>query len=127
MRPSFQIVHINLNVLNLERSIAFYQEALGLRVVRTYHDPQGDFKLVFLEDDTAQFQIELTWLASRRIPYHLGDNETHIAFATGLYDKAHQLHQAMGIICYENPAMGVYFIEDPDGHWIEIIPKGPQK
>ena len=127
MEPSFQIVHINLNVLDLERSIAFYQKALGLRMVHSYHDPQGDFKLVFLEDDTAQFQIELTWLAGRKTPYHLGDNGTHIAFATSLYDKAYQLHQAMGIICYENLAMGVYFIGDPDGHWIEIIPKGPQK
>ena len=29
----------------------------------------------------------------------------------------------MGIICFENPAMGIYFIEDPDGYWIEIVPK----
>ena len=38
------------------------------------------------------------------------------------YEAAHAKHAAMGCICFENPAMGIYFIEDPDGYWIEIIP-----
>ena len=36
---------------------------------------------------------------------------------------AHAKHEKMGCICFENPAMGIYFIEDPDGYWIEIIPR----
>jgi hypothetical protein len=35
---------------------------------------------------------------------------------------AHELHEKMGVICYENPDMGIYFINDPDGYWIEIVP-----
>ena len=42
--------------------------------------------------------------------------------ALGL-DAAHAKHAAMGCICFENPGMGIYFIEDPDGYWIEIVPE----
>ena len=37
-------------------------------------------------------------------------------------DAAHAKHAAMGCICFENPAMGIYFISDPDGYWLEVIP-----
>ena len=40
------------------------------------------------------------------------------------YEKAHELHEKMGCICYENKEMGIYFINDPDGNWMEVIPKG---
>lgn len=122
MGISFHMVHVNLNVLNLNRSIAFYQEALGLKVVCKKDDQEGNFKLVFLEDSKSGFRIELTWLAHRTLPYNLGDNETHIAFITSEYENAYRHHKAMGIICYENEVMGIYFISDPDGYWIEIIP-----
>ncbi|MDD2459380.1 MAG: lactoylglutathione lyase, partial [Eubacteriales bacterium] len=46
----------------------------------------------------------------------------HICFRTDDYDAAHSKHAAMGCICYENTAMGLYFISDPDGYWIEIVP-----
>jgi lactoylglutathione lyase len=38
-------------------------------------------------------------------------------------DEAHEKHAKMGCICYENPGMGIYFIQDPDQYWIEIIPE----
>lgn len=56
-------------------------------------------------------------------PYNLGDCEFHLAFETPDYDAAHQLHKQMGCICFENPEMGIYFIQDPDGYWLEIVPK----
>ena len=46
-----------------------------------------------------------------------------MAFTAGDMDAAHEKHAAMGCICFENPGMGVYFIQDPDGYWIEIIPE----
>ena len=52
----------------------------------------------------------------------MGDNESHIAFFADDYDSAHAMHADMGCICYENLDMGIYFIEDPDGYWLEIIP-----
>ena len=45
-----------------------------------------------------------------------------IPLSTEDFEAAHKLHQEMGCICFENPAMGIYFISDPDGYWLEIIP-----
>ena len=45
-----------------------------------------------------------------------------MAFETDDYEAAHKLHEEMGCICYENPAMGIYFIVEPDGYWLEIVP-----
>ena len=114
--------HFNFNVLDLERSLPFYKEALGLTPVREANAADGSFKLVFLGDDITDFQLELTWLRDRTEPYNLGECEFHLAFRTDEYDALHEKHKAMGCICYENPAMGIYFIADPDGYWIEIVP-----
>lgn len=115
--------HVNFNVLDLERSLAFYKEALGLDVVREKEGPEGAFKLVFLGERHTDFQLELTWLRDRTEPYDLGEGEFHLAFRTDEYDALREKHKAMGCICFENAAMGIYFIEDPDGYWIEIVPE----
>jgi len=118
----FKIDHNNLNVLNLEKSLAFYKEALGLNEVRRYTAPDGSFILVYLGDGITTHTIELTWLRDRQEPYNLGDNEFHLAFTVDDFAAAHDHHQRMGCICYENPEMGIYFIQDPDGYWLEILP-----
>ena len=118
----FAFNHFNFNVTDLERSIAFYHDALGLEPVRRKEAADGSFILTFLGDGKTEFQLELTWLRDKGTPYDLGDNEIHIAFTTSDFDEAHRLHKEMNCICYENPGMGVYFIEDPDGYWIEIVP-----
>lgn len=115
--------HVNFNVLDLERSLHFYHEALGLEPVRTKDAADGSFKLVFLGDGQTGFQMELTWLADRKEPYDLGEGEFHVAFTVPDMEAAHARHAEMGCICFENPSMGVYFIEDPDGYWLEIIPE----
>ena len=118
----FAFNHFNFNVLDLERSLRFYDEALGLRPVREKNAEDGSFKIVFLGDGVTGFQLELTWMTERTQPYDLGEQEYHLAFKTEDMEAAHRLHEQMGCICFENPKMGVYFIEDPDGYWIEIIP-----
>lgn len=120
----FRFVHNNLNVLNLEKSLAFYKEALGLEPVRQKKAQDGSFTIVFLGDGASAHQLELTWLRDRAEPYDLGDNEIHLAFTADDFDAALQKHKEMGCVCFENPAMGVYFIEDPDGYWLEILPAG---
>jgi lactoylglutathione lyase len=117
----FTFVHNNLNVLDLEKSLAFYKQALKL--VETRRKETADFTLVFLGDGKTPHKLELTWLKDRTDPYDLGDNEIHLAFTTDDFEQAHALHQQMGCICYENEAMGIYFISDPDGYWIEILPE----
>lgn len=118
----FRFTHFNFNVLDLERSLAFYRQALGLVPVREKEAADGSFKLVYLVDGVSDFTLELTWLRDRSEPYDLGDEEFHLAFHTDDFDAAHEKHAAMGCICFENPGMGIYFIQDPDGYWIEIIP-----
>ncbi len=115
--------HFNFNVLDLERSVAFYREALGLEVVREKTAGDGSFKLVFLGEKYTSFQLELTWLRDREKAYDLGECEFHLAFRTDEYDALYRKHKEMGCICYENPGMGVYFISDPDGYWTEIVPE----
>lgn len=117
----FAFNHVNFNVLDLERSLRFYRDALGLTPVRTKDASDGSFRLVFLGDGKTDFQMELTWLRDRTEPYDLGEGEFHVAFAVPDMDAAHERHAQMGCICFENESMGVYFIEDPDGYWIEVV------
>ena len=118
----FTFAHNNFNVFDLDKSLAFYTEALGLHDVRRYEAPDGSFILVYLGDGTTPHQLELTWMRDRKEPYNLGDNEFHLAFRVDDFAKAHALHEKMGCICFENKAMGIYFINDPDDYWVEIIP-----
>ena len=90
--------HFNFNVLDLNRSLEFYKDALGLLPVREKNAEDASFKLVYLGDGHSEFTLELTWLRDRTKPYDLGEQEFHLA-------------------------MGIYFITDPDGYWIEIVPE----
>lgn len=115
--------HFNFNVLDLEKSIAFYKEAIGLTIVREKTAADGSYRIAYLGDGRTGFQLELTWMRDQKEPYNLGDEEFHLAFVTDEYDAFHKKHKDMGCICYENPSMGIYFINDPDGYWIEIVPQ----
>ena len=84
--------HFNFNVLDLERSLAFYDKALGLTPVREKESKDGSFKLVFLGDGLTGFQLELTWLRDRTEPYNLGECEFHLAFETDEYDALYAKH-----------------------------------
>jgi len=118
----FNFYHFNFNVLNLDKSLEFYKKALNLQEVRRVTAKDGSFILVYLADKNNHFNLELTWLRDRKEKYNLGENEFHLAFKTGSYDKAYKFHKENGWIIFENPEMGIYFIIDPDGYWIEIVP-----
>ncbi len=118
----FTFYHNNINVLDLEKSISFYQKALGLTVSKEVEAEDGSFKLVFLGDGATPHLLELTWLRDMDRPYNLGDNEFHLAFHVDDMDTALALHKEMDCVCFENPEMGIYFISDPDGYWMEICP-----
>ena len=115
--------HFNINVLDLQRSIAFYEKALGLKDHHRKAASDGSFILVYLADDQGNFLLELTWLRDRQEAYELGDNESHLCFrVAGDYDAVRAYHKEMGCVCFENEAMGLYFINDPDDYWIEVLP-----
>ena len=114
----FTFNHFNFNVLDPQRSLAFYDEALGLRPVR--EKKTDHFQLTYLGDGRSDFTLELTWLFDRTEPYDLGEQEFHLALTASDYEAAYAKHQAMGCVCQEDNGR-FYFIEDPDGYWIEIL------
>ncbi|MBQ4638341.1 MAG: VOC family protein [Clostridia bacterium] len=119
----FTINHCNINVQDIERSIEFYKKAFGLKVAGDKWAKDGSFRIVYMNDDNNFFRIELTWLRDHADrPYDLGENESHICFVADDYDAAHKMHEEMGVICFENHSMGLYFVEDPDGYWLEVVP-----
>lgn len=121
---SFQFAHYNYNVKDLDKSLQFYKAALGLEEVRRKEADDGSFVLAYMGDGKTGFQLELTWLRDwEKDHYDLGDNEIHLAFTTEDMEVAREKHEKMGCICFENPEMGIYFITDPDGYWLEIVPE----
>lgn len=118
-----KMIHENYNVTNLEKSLEFYDKALGLTETRRITADDGSFIIVYVANELADFELELTWLRDKEGSYNLGDEEFHLAFRTSDYEAAHALHEDMGCICFENKEMGIYFIKDPDGYWLEIVPE----
>ncbi|WP_373212712.1 VOC family protein [Ruminococcus sp. 5_1_39BFAA] len=118
----FKMIHENYNVLDLQRSLEFYEKALGLKELRRKEAGDGSFIIVYVGNDTTDFELELTWLKDRTEAYNLGDEEFHLAFEAEDFDAAYRLHKEMDCICFENKEMGIYFIQDPDGYWLEIVP-----
>ena len=119
----FKFAHNNINVIDLEKSLKFYEEALGLKEVRRIAPEDGSFIIVYLGDDETPHKLELTWLRDwEKDHYNLGDNEFNLAFIVDDYEAAHAKHKEMGFICFENPKMGIYFITDPDNYWLEVLP-----
>ena len=118
---AFSFTHVNFNVLDLSRSMEFYARAFDFREKRRLEAP--GFTLVYLTDGASDFELELTYLHERKESYNLGEKEFHLALYTDDYAAARAKHADMGIICYENAEMGIYFVEDPDGYWIEVLPK----
>ena len=75
----FQFNHFNFNVLNLEKSLKFYKEALGLDVVREKDASDGSFKIVYHGEGSSDIIIELTWMRNQKEPYNHEDEEFHQA------------------------------------------------
>lgn len=119
---NFKMVHENYNVSDLQTSLDFYAKALGLHEVRRKTASDGSFIIVYLSNEASDFELELTWLRDHPQKYNLGECEFHLAFRADDFEAAHALHQEMGCICYENEKMGIYFITDPDGYWLEVVP-----
>ena len=91
---TFTFAHNNFNVRDLDKSLTFYKEALGLTEVRRKEAADGSFTLVFLGDGGgSSHQLELTWLRDWDRPYNLGDNEFHLAFIVEDFEAAHEHHK----------------------------------
>lgn len=120
---NYKMIHVNFNVFDLKKSLDFYQSVFGLTEVRRKEATDGRYIIVYLADDTHTFELELTWLKDQKEPYDLGDEEFHLAFEVENYHESLAKHQAMGIVSLVNEEMGIYFVQDPDGYWLEVVPK----
>ena len=124
MKIESRFDHYNINVFDFEKSLDFYEKALGLKEVRRKECADGSFILVYLGDGKTTFTLELTWLRNWDRAYNMGDNEQHLCIRVANdYAETRAYHQEMGCVCYENASMGLYFIIDPDGYWIEVLPE----
>lgn len=120
---SFKLYHAALTVLDLDKSVNFYKEALGLNEVKRIVYPDGSAIMCFLGNEESVCTLELSWYRDRKKPYGLGENKTHLGFSVEDIDSAYEKHKSMGIICFEKPDKKIHFIQDPDGYWSEILPK----
>lgn len=119
----FKMVHENYNVFDLEKTMAFYNEALGLEEKRRIVADDESFIIVYMGNDETDFLLELTWNRDREKPYDLGECEFHLAFEVDDFEEAYKRHKEMDCVCFENKEMGIYFILDTNGYWLEIVPK----
>lgn len=113
--------HVCVRVLDLDRSVAFYNEALGLTPQRELTMEDRGWHLIFLGDGVTQFQLELCKELGRTQPYRLGDDTPHVALIAQDFEGLKAKHKAAGLI-FDELASGIYFIRDPDGHILEILP-----
>ena len=117
---SFRFLHSCVVVSDVEKSIAFYKEALGLSVKRRIDRPE--LTLVYLGDDSgSEHELELNYKPGNSSI--AGSMATHIAFTADDFAAAKAKHEAMGCIQLEIPEAGIYFISDPDKHMVEILPE----
>ncbi len=117
---NFEFFHSNLSISDLEVSVAFYKKALDLKEIR--RKDFGDFVMVYLSDGKNPFELELKWDKKRCKKYDLGENPAHLAFKVNNIQEALARHKEMGCVSLEHKELGVYFLHDPDGYIIEILP-----
>lgn len=121
-----KLLHTCIRVMNLEESLKFYKNALGLVEMRRKDFPDHKFTLVYLSDQENSYEIELTYNYDPEKPYDLGNGFSHIAIGTENIEEMRNKHEQLG---YEvTPLKGLpgeephyYFVTDPDGYKIEVI------
>ena len=123
-----RILHTMLRVGNLEKSVKFYTEVLGMKELRRKDYPEGEFTLVFLGhgDESTNTALELTYNWGQE-SYTTGDGFGHIAIEVDdVYQACRTMKQCGGRIIRDAGPMNagttiIAFLEDPDGYQIELI------
>ena len=109
----YKFNHFNFNVKNLDESIKFYNEALGLKEIRRKEASDGSFTIVFMGDGSGTFSLELTCLKDHPQAYDLGECEFHLALTADDYEASTQKSiKRWTASDYINEGMGIYFIAD---------------
>ena len=126
-----RLLHTMIRVGDLEKSIAFYTEVLGMRLLRRKDYPGGRFTLAFVgyADEAEQAAIELTYNWDTR-SYELGNGFGHLAIEVEDASQAcEEVKRRGGKVVREAGPMShgttvIAFVEVPDGYWIEFVQRG---
>ena len=120
--PHFKFDHSNLTVLDIDRSLNFYEKALGLTEFARLETESYIF--VYMGDPyRSEHVLELQAIKSRKLPYNVRNTLAHLAFTVKDFDAAYKKHKELNCICNDAKNFGLYFIEDPDGYQLEILPE----
>ena len=121
-----KILHTSITVKDMDQSIAFYQNILGLKLLRRREIPENKAEIAFLGDDETDSRIELTyWL--EKTDWTEGDELDHLAFSVPDMDAAMTLFKKNGVNIALEPyslqgsSTRIAFITDPNGIWLEIV------
>ncbi|WP_461206665.1 lactoylglutathione lyase [Clostridium sp. DL1XJH146] len=122
----YSLVHGCIRVMDLEKSLDFYDKALGFKELRRKDFPEHKFTLVFLSDEERNFEIELTYNYNQQTPYEIGDGFSHFAVLVDDLEESHKIHKELGYKVTDLKGLPgtppkIYFITDPDGYKTEII------
>ena len=119
-----QVQYLSYRLLPAIAQYRHQNSALGLKEISRKQADDGSFILAYLGDGETGFRLELTWLRDHAAtPYELGENESHLCVrVAGDYEAVRAYHKELGCVCFENHEMGLYFINDPDDYWIEVLP-----
>ena len=123
-------IHSMIRVLDEARSVAFYDNAFGLKVADRLDFP--DFTLIYLSNPETEFELELTVNKGQTEPYDLGNGYGHLAVSVSDLDSEHARFEAEGLnprkLVSFAPAGEViarfFFVADPDGYQIEVLERG---
>ncbi len=128
-----RVLHTMIRVGNLDRSIRFYTDVLGMKLLRRKDYPDGKFTLAFIgygpESEHAVIELTCNWDTHE---YNLGNGFGHVAIEVDdAYKACEEIKKRGGRVTREAGPMKhgstvIAFIEDPDGYKIELIQKGTQ-
>lgn len=122
----YKMLHTCIRVMDLEKSLRFYQEALGLKETRRKDFPEDKFTLVFLSDASGNYELELTYNYNPDKPYEIGNGFSHIAVSVANLEGSREKHEEMGykvtrLMGLPGEKPRYYFVTDPDGFEVEVI------
>lgn len=121
-----KMLHLCIRVKDLEKSLKFYKDAIGLIETRRKDDPKNKFTLVYLSDKVDGYELELTYNYDQEEPYVIGNGFSHTAVEAKDLESERDKHINLGYEVSEIKSLSdnstkFYFVTDPDGYRVEII------
>lgn len=120
-----KMLHTCIRVVDLDASVKFYNEVLGMKITREKDHLDNGFKLVYLSDEEGKFELELTYNVGVE-SYEIGNGYSHLAVGLDNLEDCHAKFKAMGYEVTDVKGLPgeppkYFFIKDPDGYMVEII------